>query len=318
VLCGPTAGGKTALAIALAHTQNARAHPAEIITADAFQVYQGMDIGTAKPTPEERAGIPHHLIDIVPPTQKFTASQWLALAQQTIQHCRSRGVLPIVVGGTHLYVKLLVEGMFEGPPADPALRAELAAMPRDALRAELERVDPVAAQRLHPNDLRRTIRALEIFRQTGTPISTHQSQWDTASNASQQSPSNYLLVCLDWPVEDINRRINARVKHMMEQGLAHEARTLWEARALGDTAREALGYKQLIAHFEGRCTLDEAVEQIKIETRRFAKNQRTWLKRLRAKPNSMALHAHPLSNVASSESTPPLRDWVEQILCKMV
>lgn len=244
-----------------------------------------MDIGTAKPTLAEMQGVPHHLIDVVEPTERFTASDWLARAESVIEDCQVRGAVPIVVGGTHLYVKLLVEGMFEGPGADEKVRAELNAMDPAALRAELERVDPVAAARLHPNDIRRAVRAIEVFRLTGRPISEHQAQW------GNQQGRKTTLVVLDWPVELINPRINARVKDMMARGLEAEVRLLWQRRLLGPTAREALGYKQLVDHFEGRCSLDEAVERIKIETRRFAKNQRTWLRRLRVTPGTIVLDA---------------------------
>jgi len=153
-------------------------------------------------------------------------------------------------------------------------------------RAELERVDPSAAQRIHPNDERRTCRALEVYRQTGTPISELQRQWDRERRLRPEA-EGAVLVGLDWPAELINRRINARVREMMERGLLEETRGLWEAGRLGPQAREALGYKQLLAHLEGRWSLAEAVEQIKIETRRFAKNQRTWLRRLRTTPGSV-------------------------------
>ena len=282
VICGPTAGGKSALAVSFALMLRERGVTAEIVTADAFQVYRGMDIGTAKPTRPEMQGVRHHLIDLVDPSHRFSASEWLAAATQTIEDCQRRGVLPIVVGGTHLYIRLLVDGMFEGPAANESLRAELSAMGPAALRAELERVDPNSARRLHPNDLRRTIRAIEVFRLTGKAISDQQVQWGVGDHQYQ-----YRLITLTWPSTLINTRINARVKQMMNRGLESEARTLWARAAFGPTAREALGYKQLIDHFEGRHSLEEAVEKIKIETRRFAKNQRTWLKRLRMKPGSI-------------------------------
>lgn len=297
VIVGPTAGGKTGLAIALAKALFARGQPAEVVTADAFQIYRGMDIGTAKPTVEERCGIVHHLLDLVGPSERFTASEWLVHAKAAMADCRRRHVVPIVVGGTHLYVKLLLDGMFEGPGADEALREELRALEPATLRAELERVDPDAAARLHPNDIRRTIRAIEVFRLTGVPISRHQSQWDRPSPAEGAAPSDFRLIGLDWPTDLINRRINARVRLMMERGLLDEVRRLRSAGAFEcaagqmNQAREALGYKQLLAHLEGRCTLDEAVERIKIDTRRLGKAQRTWLRRLRTTPKSVWINA---------------------------
>lgn len=282
VICGPTAGGKSALAVELALALEARTGTrGEVVTADAFQVYRGLDIGTAKPTPAEQRGVRHHLIDLVEPTDRFSVDQWLALANHTIDDIRARHAVPIVVGGTHLYVKALLEGLFEGPPPDPALRERLTAMDPHARRAELERVDPDAAARIHFNDVRRTVRALEIFQQTGTPISAHQRQWD----AGTARPDAQLII-LDWPVEAINRRINARVKDMIQRGLLDEVRTLHAGGRLGPHAAEALGYKQLLDHLLGRVSFDNAVERIKIETRRFAKNQRTWSKRLAPTPGT--------------------------------
>jgi tRNA dimethylallyltransferase len=289
IIIGPTAGGKTALAVnvALRINESAGKPAAEIVSADSMLIYRGLDIGSAKPTLEERRGIPHHLIDVAQPTDRYTVHDWLRAAHKTIADIQSRGHLPIVVGGTHLYIKALLEGMFEGPGEDESLRAELRAMEPAALRAELERVDPAAAARLHPNDLRRSIRALEVFRLTGTPISRLQQQWDSTTEA----PKPHVLIGLGWPPELLNPRINARVKRMMEQGLFEEARALWSAGRLGPQAREALGYKQLIPVFEGQSTLENAIEEIKIETRRFAKNQRTWMRRLRTTPGSLWIDA---------------------------
>lgn len=287
VIAGPTAGGKTALAVALARTLRDRGIAAEIVTADAFQIYRGMDIGTAKPTPEEQQGVPHHLIDLVEPTERFTVHDWLRRAEPLIADLHARSVTPIVVGGTNLYVKAFLDGLFDAPPIDRAVAAAVRAMPQPDRRAELERVDPAAAARIHPADERRTIRALEVHRQTGTPISALQAQWDAAHPARPEA----LLVGLDWPAAAINPRINARVRTMIETGLVEEARALWAAGRLGPQAREAIGYKQLIPHFEGHQPLDEAIERIKIETRRLGKNQRTWLNRLRARPGSLWIDA---------------------------
>lgn len=212
------------------------------------------------------------------------------LATRAMDEIRSRAGrdggagLPIVVGGTHLYVKALLDGLFEGPAPDAALRELLNAMDAGERRRELERVDPVAAERIHPNDVRRTVRALEVFRQTGVAISDHQRQWDRGNT---QGP--YRLVILDWEVEAINARINARVKQMMERGLYDEVVGLVRQGALSGQAGEALGYKQLVGVVAGSARLDDAVEQIKIETRRFAKNQRTWLRRLRATPGAVTI-----------------------------
>lgn len=328
VICGPTAGGKSSLAVDLALALRDQHNiPAEIVTADAFQVYRGLDIGTAKPTPSERRGVPHHLIDIVnplaplqergvgagprspsdsPPFPPFTLDDWLRLARAAIADLRSRDILPIVVGGTHLYVKALLEGIFEGPDPDPALRAALMTTPRDTLRAELQRIDPPAAARIHPNDLRRTVRAIEVFRLTGKPITAHQKQWDQprSEDPSPATPdpkpdAQFFLCILDWETEPLNRRINSRVRQMVDDGLVSEVRTLLAAGLLLPQAAEALGYKQLIpvvcaALAAGQwppppVELDAAIEQIKIETRRFGKNQRTWLRRLRTSPGAISI-----------------------------
>ena len=281
IIIGPTAGGKTALAAEVALRAGG-----EVVSADSILIYRGLDVGSAKPTAEERRGVRHHLIDIAEPTDAFSVSQWLRLAEETIAAIRARGRLPVVVGGTHLYVKALLDGLFEGPGADAALREQLHALPAGVLRAELERIDPATAARLHANDTRRTVRAIEVYRLTGRPVSELREQWDTGAVRQDR-----LLVGISWPTELINPRINARVKSMIAQGLVEEARALHAGGRLGPQAREALGYKQLVAHFEGRCTLEEAVEQIKIETRRFAKNQRTWARRLRVTAGSVWIDA---------------------------
>lgn len=285
VICGPTAGGKTALALAVAEQLSSRGLGSEIVSADAYLVYQGLDIGTAKPTAEELAKVPHHLVDIVLPTEGFTLAQWLGLAERAIAEIKQRGRVPIVVGGTHLFIKALIDGLFEGPEPDPELRARLQALPTDELRRRLEAVDPDAAARIHPADTRRSIRALEVYEQTGQTITSLQTQWD------RQHPrdTNAQLVVLSWETATINSRINARVKQMRQMGLTEEVRSLHEADRLGPTAGHALGYKQLVDHFEGRCSEDDAYERIKIETRRFAKNQRTWLRRLQTTPGTLTL-----------------------------
>jgi tRNA dimethylallyltransferase len=280
VIAGPTAGGKSDLA-----AEVSLACGGEVISADSVQIFRGMDIGSGKITPSERRGVPHHLIDVVEPTEAFTVSDWLGRANALVAEIRGRGRTPVVVGGTHLYIKSFLEGLFQGPEPDEALRDELRGQGLATLRSELERVDPAAAARIHPNDERRTVRALEIFRQTGKPITEHQKQWDRGARR------DCVLVGIEWPVEELNRRINARVKAMMEAGLLEEVRGLWSSGRLGVQAREALGYRQLIEHLEGRGTLDEAVEQIKIETRRFAKQQRTWIRRLKTTPGAVWIDA---------------------------
>jgi tRNA dimethylallyltransferase len=298
VIIGPTAGGKTALSIRLAHRLRDRTDgPVEIISADSMQVYRRMDIGTAKPTPEEREGFTHHQVDAVDPHESFTVSDWLDRANTLIDNIRGRGGVAIVVGGTHLYIKALLDGLFDGPPADPEVREQLQEMSSAQLHEELAAVDPRASERIHINDRRRMIRALEVFRLTGTPISRVQEQWDTSRRPDA------LLVALNWPAELINPRINARVRQMMERGLLDEVRALHQEDALSEQSREALGYKQLIDHLEGRATLEEAVERIKIETRRFAKSQRTWIRRLST--------SEPVIPIDASDAAP--EKWAQRV-----
>lgn len=294
LILGPTAGGKTALALAIARQLRDAPAPgmprgAECISADSMQVYRGMDIGTAKPTPAERAEVPHHMIDVADPhADSFTLADWLAGAQQAIAATHARGNLAIVVGGTSLYVKALLEGMFDAPPPDPELRARLEQEPTEHLRAQLERLDPVAAARIHPNDRRRAIRAIEVHQQTGQPISALQLQWQARP---QPLPEGWHAIGLNWPVEAINQRINARVGGMMAAGFLEEVARLAAKGPLTRQAVEAVGYQELLAHLAGKVTLEEAVEAIKIRSRRYAKQQRTWLRRFQALPGSLWLDA---------------------------
>lgn len=297
VILGPTAGGKTTLSVALGQQLPGGG---EILSADSMQVYRGMDIGTAKPSIHERGGIAHHLIDIVDPDEPFSVDDWLSRAERAIAQVRGRGHWPIVGGGTNLYVKALLEGLFDGPPADPALRREMSAQSTEELHRRLEEVDPVAARRIHVNDRKRLTRALEVYCRAGKPISQLQEQWGTPA----AHRTDVVVIGLDWPTELINRRINARVRQMIDAGLVEEVGRLASAGRLGPQAQEALGYKQILAHRRGDFTLDQAVERIKIETRRFARKQRTWLKKFRNYQPSMWLDAKTCST----------QDLVEQSL----
>ncbi len=296
VIAGPTAGGKSALAIeiALAFERRGLAR-AEIISADAFQIYRAMDIGTGKVQPSQRHGVPHHLIDIIEPDASFSVHQWLEAARRAMEDIRGRGDLPIVAGGTHLYIKALLDGLFEGPGADPSLREQLERCSPEDLRRELERIDPESARRIHPRDRRRTIRAIEVFRITGTPISEHQQQWE-----AKPPRDDVVLVVLEWSSEAINRRINQRVREMVRDGLIEEVRSLWQEGRLGQQASQALGYRQIIAALEGQMPMDEAIERVKIETRRFAKNQRTWLRSLAARSRCVRIPMEELSGAAAT------------------
>ena len=277
LILGPTAGGKTSLAIELA---NKLPNGGECICADSMQIYKHMNIGTAKPTALERKAAPHHLLDLIEPSEHgFTVDTWLTLAIDLIQDIRTREKWPIVVGGTNLYVQSLLFGMFDAPSANTKRREELEALQNDQLKTMLQAHDPDAATRIHMNDRRRTIRAIEVCETTGKPISKQQSQWN-----GQSPRSDVNIIGLDWPVNLINRRINKRVKRMMDADLLEEVRSLQDR--LGTQAAEALGYKQLLSHLHGECDLAFAIERIKILTRRYAKAQRTWLRRFRSLPRA--------------------------------
>jgi tRNA dimethylallyltransferase len=277
-ILGCTAVGKGTVARAVA-----RRLGAEIISVDSMKVYRGMDIGTAKPGAESRAGIPHHLIDVAEPWEPFSVARFIELADQAVGEVHGRGRPVVAVGGTLLYFKCFYQGLFAGPSADPKVRAAIRRRAKaegaEALHAELARVDPEAAGRIHRNDLRRIERALEVHRLTGRPISALQREWDSAT--IRRPEWEWILVGLRRPRDANNRRIKERVRRMIAGGLVEEARRLWDdPRGLSDQARQAVGYAELFEHFEGRTSLDEAIERIKIDTRRLAKQQRTWLRRL--------------------------------------
>ena len=277
LILGPTAGGKTSLSIELA---NRIEDGGECIIADSMQVYTGMDIGTAKPTAEEQSQAVHHLIDIADPRDDgFTVETWLTQANDIIEDIRSRGKWPIVVGGTNLYVQSLLFGLFDGPECDQEKRDELHAVPNPELLERLRKLDPEAADRIHVNDKRRLVRAVEVCEATGMPLSSLQAQW-----GKPMPREDAIMIGLTWPVKTINRRINSRVRTMFDQGLLNEVEGLKDS--LGKQASKALGYKQLLAYFEGKSTLEEAQERIKILTRRYAKQQRTWLKRFKILPSA--------------------------------
>ena len=274
-LAGPTASGKTATALALSE----RIH-AEIVSMDSMAIYRHMDIGTAKPTPEEQAVARHHLIDVVDPHQEYSVVEYLAAAQQACEQIVQRGRAPLFVGGTGLYLRSLLRGVFQGPEADWELRAELQQLSntagRQALHAELDRVDPESAAKLHPNDERRVIRAIEVFRLTGQPLSSQQQQ-----TPLPESDRPAAVFWLHPPREWLYERINRRVDLMMDQGLLSETQQLLEMTPPpGRTARQGLGYRELIDFIDDRISLEEAVESIKTGTRQFAKRQHTWFRNL--------------------------------------
>ena len=271
VILGPTASGKSDLALAVAERVGA-----EILSVDSMQVYRGMDVGTAKPSPAERAAVPHHLLDVVHPAEPFTVARFVELADGVIADARRRNVPLVATGGTPLYYKALFEGLFEGPAADEATRARLRELPGPELYRRLAEADPAAAARIHPNDTKRLVRALEVHELTGQPISSFQTHWTGGERRHAAA-----WVGLDWDREALNRRINARVKAMMTAGWLGEVRRLVDAGPLSHTAAEATGYRELIDHLAGRLTLEEATEQIKIATRQLARRQMKWFRRFR-------------------------------------
>jgi tRNA dimethylallyltransferase len=285
VLLGATASGKTALSIELAHVLP---HGGECVLADSMQVYRGMTIGTTQPTQSEQRMARHHLCGFVDPrSTEFTVRNWLDAAEDAIQGIRLRGRHPIVVGGTNLYIRALLEGVFEGPGRNDILREELEQVDAADLHDRLTAVDPESAMRIHRNDHRRLVRAIEVHAATGVPLSTQQTEW---SDTVRGRPDTRLLI-LNWPVEALNRRINARTKAMLTSGLIEEVQQLQSEGGLGMQAQEAVGYREILNHLEGRCSRAEAEEQIKIRTRRYGKQQRTWLRRFSAVPGAIRLEA---------------------------
>ncbi len=276
LLMGCTACGKSAVALELA-----RRLQGEIVSVDSMKIYRRMDIGTAKPTAEEQREIPHHLIDILEPSESYSLGRFIEDADAAIRAIDARGRPVIAEGGTMMFVRGLTSGVFEGPPADPGFRRQLreraAREGTVALHAELARIDPGAAARIHPNDLRRIERALEVYHASGSPISRLQTQWESESTGRYDCR----IVAIRRDREDIARRINLRVKAMIDAGLVREVQALLDGPGgIGEQAAQAVGYAEIIRHLRGESSLEEAVEQIKINTRRLAKAQRTWMRRM--------------------------------------
>jgi tRNA dimethylallyltransferase len=271
VIIGPTGSGKSALAMAVARREGA-----EILSVDAMQVYQGMNIGTAKPTAGEQREVPHHLIDWVRPDETFSVARFVGLANAVIAEAAREQTPLIAVGGTPLYFKSLFYGLFEGPSADGGVRERLGQMTGEQLHLRLTEVDAVAAARIHAEDRRRLIRALEVFELTGRPISSFQTDWESTAEARYPA----VWIGLRWETAELNRRLNLRVKEMIAAGWVDEVRRLavlyepWS-----HTAAMATGYQHLLDHVKGSVTLEDAVEQIKIATRQLARRQMKWFKR---------------------------------------
>ena len=275
-LTGPTASGKTALSLHLAHSLSG-----EIISCDSMQIYRGMDIGTAKATAAEQAQIRHHLIDVVSPDENYSAEDYRTDALRAVRDVTSRDRLPIFVGGTGLYIDTVMRGgVPESPPSDSSVRDRLAREAErdgaDSLWRRLLQIDPASAEKIHPNNVRRVIRALEIYELSGRT----KSYFDERSREAS-SDLSVGMITLDFHNRDLlYSRIDARVGEMIAAGLAGEVRALCERGLLRPeyTSAQAIGYKEMLAYIRGECTLDEAVELIKLSSRRYAKRQLTWFR----------------------------------------
>ena len=288
-IAGPTASGKTALSIALAKELDA-----EIVSCDSMQVYRRMDIGTAKPTLEERAGIVHHMLDVAEPDEDFSVSRYCEMATPIVDSILEKGKTCIIVGGTGLYMDSLIRGNSFAPFPSTGMREKLEAQPIEDVYAQLQAIDPEAAARLHLSDKKRVIRAMEVFLETGETITAHNKR-------TQAIPPRYNPIW--FALEDENRqdlydRIDRRVDVMLEMGLIHEIRALLDSGIPTDcTAMQAIGYKEFLAAMDGHITIEEAADQVRQSSRHYAKRQLTWFRRnqnihwLRRKPGGEILSA---------------------------
>ncbi|MDE6020157.1 MAG: tRNA (adenosine(37)-N6)-dimethylallyltransferase MiaA [Ruminococcus sp.] len=271
---GPTASGKTALGVSLAEY-----YGGEVVSADSMQIYKGMSIATAKPTKEEMRGVPHHLIDFLDMGESFSVADYIRLAGDTICDIHRREMIPIIVGGTGLYVSSLLDNVqFSKSCANPALRDELVSYANEngaqALHARLEAIDPDAAESIHPNNIIRVVRALEVCIDTGEQFSKHK-----ANSRMAETPYDSMIIGLDYASRyDLYDRINMRVDKMIDMGLVEEAFDIWVHGRL-KTASNAIGYKELVPYFEGSKELDACINEIKLQTRHYAKRQLTWFRK---------------------------------------
>jgi tRNA dimethylallyltransferase len=273
-LTGPTASGKTQVGLELAERLGA-----EIVSMDSMAVYRFMNIGTAKPTPEQRRRVPHHLVDCVDPWEEFSLAQYVEKAMEVVQELARRGRRALFVGGTALYLKALLSGVAVGPPPDAIFRSRLweraQTEGRAVLHEELRRVDPAAAARIHPNDLKRIVRALEFYHYTGKPISSVQHHFHQTTAAWARA------FYLDWPRPVLYERISRRIQEMFEQGWVEEVRQLLELpRPLSRTARMAHGYRPLMEYLQGQRSLEDAMHLTARQIRQYAKRQLTWFRHM--------------------------------------
>ncbi len=275
IVLGPTSVGKSALGIILAKKLDG-----EIVSLDSMQIYKNMDIGTAKPSTEELAVVPHHLIDCQPLSETSDVASFINKAKKVENEILNRNFLPIFVGGTAMYIKAFVDGLFEGPKSSPEIREKLTSIANEKGSEFLHRellspIDPITAKKIHPNDLFRIVRAIEVYELTGKPISEQQTQWNQNNKSTE-----YRLIGLTMPRDLLYKKIEERVDQMMDSGLVDEVKKLM---SLGieknKTAAQAIGYKEILAHLNGEYSLDRAIELIKRNTRRFAKHQLTWFRK---------------------------------------
>lgn len=280
LILGVTASGKGRLAFDLAGSLDA-----EIISVDSMKVYRRMDIGTAKPLRQAREQIKYHMLDVVEPSESFSVGTFVEGASQAISQIKERGKKAVAVGGTGLYIKVLLEGLFSDIGSDESIRKELEERIQNEglaqLHKELSEKDPEASQRIDPNDKKRIIRALEVYKLTGKPISSLQKQWKSydARSSTQNNKNEWIIIGLRREKEEESKRINQRVKRMIQEGLVDEVKSLLnEEKPLGMQARCAIGYAEIIDYLGEKTQLDEAVELIKKNTRKLAKSQRTWFK----------------------------------------
>ena len=278
LIAGPTASGKTKSSVLLA-----KAIGGEIISADSMQIYQGMDIGTAKVKPEEMEGIPHYMIDEWPATFPCSVAAFKEKVTGYLEKVYAKGKIPILVGGTGFYINaILYDTQFEETDADEAYRKELEdfvkANGQEALHAQLERVDPASAKAIHPNNVKRVIRALEYYKETGRPISEHNEK-EKEKRVENESPYDYTFFALDMERSMLYERINRRIDQMIEEGLVEEVRGFYEAGLSEDLpSMKAIGYKEFFPYFRGQLDLETCIEQLKQNTRRYAKRQLTWFR----------------------------------------
>ncbi|HED04063.1 MAG TPA: tRNA (adenosine(37)-N6)-dimethylallyltransferase MiaA [Candidatus Fraserbacteria bacterium] len=268
IILGATASGKSGLAYQLALRL-----PGEIISADSRGFYRGLDIGTAKPPPDWRAQVPHHLIDICELDQPYNVMDFRCAVARLLPQIRARGRRPLIVGGSMLYLHVLTAGLFAGPPADPRLRQALSQVPLAELYGQLKQIDPEAAGRIHPHDRGRLVRALEVYRLSGRPISEWQHQ------KTRPLLKNFLKIGLCLERAKLYRRIARRLQEQLERGLLNEARALHGRLRPGMPAYKTLGYPELFAYLEGYCSLDQAITQIEKHTRHYARRQLIWFRR---------------------------------------